>query len=145
MAILLSRCKALTNCSSTLIKHSWLRNLTVTSSLNSSEVPTSPKKAKSNDNGGKKTSPGQDKQKERVTSDLKSTGQAKPNNPMSSVAEPKVPSIHVFRQISGKIGPNASKEGQYKNPEYYCYHRLSYNDMEIEMKDKRLKQPSSLG
>jgi len=41
------------------------------------------------------------------------------------------------------VGPGASKDGQYKNPEYFCYNRMSYFEAEIEMSKYRLPQPSN--
>lgn len=38
----------------------------------------------------------------------------------------------------------ASENGVYKNPQYFCYHKNSYFDAEIEMLKYRLPQPSSL-
>ncbi len=42
------------------------------------------------------------------------------------------------------VGPGASKDGPYKNPEYYTYNALSYYDVERDMKPFRIPQPSSL-
>ncbi|KAK7870946.1 hypothetical protein R5R35_012165 [Gryllus longicercus] len=44
---------------------------------------------------------------------------------------------------SGEVGPGASKDGNYKNPEYFLYHNMSYFEAEIEMAKFRLPQPSS--
>uniref|UniRef100_A0A1Q3FN19 Putative mitochondrial nadh-ubiquinone oxidoreductase 9 kDa subunit-like protein n=1 Tax=Culex tarsalis TaxID=7177 RepID=A0A1Q3FN19_CULTA len=44
---------------------------------------------------------------------------------------------------SGPIGPGASRDGEYKVPEYYCYDRNSYFEAEIEMSKFRLPQPSA--
>jgi hypothetical protein len=41
------------------------------------------------------------------------------------------------------VGPGASKGGQYKNPEYFCYNRMSYFEAEMEMSKYRLPQPSN--
>uniref|UniRef100_A0A1B6GY67 Uncharacterized protein n=1 Tax=Cuerna arida TaxID=1464854 RepID=A0A1B6GY67_9HEMI len=43
---------------------------------------------------------------------------------------------------SGEVGPGASKSGDYKNPEYFCYNNTSYFEAEIEMAKYRLPQPS---
>ena len=43
-----------------------------------------------------------------------------------------------------KVGPGASKDGPYKNPEYYTYNEMSFYDIERDMKSFRLPQPSSL-
>ncbi|XP_069681636.1 uncharacterized protein [Periplaneta americana] len=50
----------------------------------------------------------------------------------------------VYKLPSGEVGPGASKDGSYKNPEYFCYNRISYFEAEIEMLKYRLPQPSSL-
>ncbi|KAL1377085.1 hypothetical protein pipiens_016499 [Culex pipiens pipiens] len=42
---------------------------------------------------------------------------------------------------SGPIGPGASRDGEYKVPEYYCYDKNSYFEAEIEMNKFRLPQP----
>lgn len=47
-----------------------------------------------------------------------------------------------FPHVS-ETGPGASKNGKYKNPEYFCYHPTSYFDAEIEMLKFRLPQPSA--
>jgi len=51
----------------------------------------------------------------------------------------------VFKQVDkAALGPpGTSKDGQYKNPEYFSYHNMSYTDMEIVMKDFRVPQPSN--
>jgi len=38
----------------------------------------------------------------------------------------------------------ATKNGPYKNPQYFSYHKNSYFDAEVEMLKYRLPQPSSL-
>jgi hypothetical protein len=43
-----------------------------------------------------------------------------------------------------EIGPGASKDKEYKNPEYFLYHTMSFCDMEEVMAKFRLPQPSSL-
>lgn len=48
--------------------------------------------------------------------------------------------LHLFIT---DVGPGASKDGQYKNPEYFCYHSMSYFEAEIEMSKHRLPQPSN--
>jgi len=46
-------------------------------------------------------------------------------------------------QSSPEVGPGASKEGEYKNPEYYQYNPMSFYDIEKEMSPFRLTQPSN--
>jgi hypothetical protein len=41
------------------------------------------------------------------------------------------------------VGPGASKGGQYKNPEYFCYNKMSYFEAEVELSKYRLPQPSN--
>ncbi|XP_075216548.1 uncharacterized protein LOC142321914 [Lycorma delicatula] len=60
----------------------------------------------------------------------------------SSFPNPPGLSNRVIKPPSGKIGPGASKDGEYKNPEYFSYHRTSYFEAEIEMAKYRLPQPS---
>lgn len=42
-----------------------------------------------------------------------------------------------------EVGPGASKNSTYKNPEYFCYNQDSYFEAEVEMQKFRLPQPSS--
>ncbi|CAG9861109.1 unnamed protein product [Phyllotreta striolata] len=35
------------------------------------------------------------------------------------------------------VGPGASKEGKYKNPEYYCYHKYSFVEALVELQKYR--------
>jgi hypothetical protein len=32
-----------------------------------------------------------------------------------------------------ELGPGASKQGDYKNPEYFQYHNMSYVEMEVRV------------
>jgi len=41
------------------------------------------------------------------------------------------------------LGPGAAKDAEYKNPEYYSYHLMSFADMELAMEKLRNKQPSA--
>ncbi|KAK4886092.1 hypothetical protein RN001_002363 [Aquatica leii] len=41
------------------------------------------------------------------------------------------------------VGSGASKNSDYKNPEYFSYHKLSYYEAEMEMVKYRLPQPDS--
>lgn len=52
-------------------------------------------------------------------------------------------SSKVLNVPSGAVGPGASKSGNYKNPEYFSYHRTSYFDAEPELAKYRLPQPSA--
>ncbi|XP_011311055.1 uncharacterized protein [Fopius arisanus] len=44
---------------------------------------------------------------------------------------------------SKPVGPNASKNTDYKNPEYFCYHVDSFAEAEVEMAKYRLPSPSN--
>ncbi|XP_071519816.1 uncharacterized protein NdufV3 isoform X1 [Panulirus ornatus] len=41
------------------------------------------------------------------------------------------------------VGPGALKSGNYQNTEYYCYNKMSYFDLEMEMASQRIPQPSA--
>lgn len=41
------------------------------------------------------------------------------------------------------VGPNASKDTEYKNPEYFCYHVDSFGEAEVELAKYRLPVPSN--
>lgn len=44
---------------------------------------------------------------------------------------------------SGRIGPNAGKDKEYKNPEYFCYDKDSFGEAEVELEKFRLPAPSN--
>ncbi|XP_076043898.1 NADH:ubiquinone oxidoreductase subunit V3 [Oratosquilla oratoria] len=44
---------------------------------------------------------------------------------------------------SEPVGPGASKTGDYKNAEYYCYNETSFFDFEIDMAKDRIEQPGA--
>lgn len=48
----------------------------------------------------------------------------------------------IFLVFVSEVGPGASKEGKYKNPEYFCYSDMSYFNADKEMLKFRLPQPS---
>lgn len=50
--------------------------------------------------------------------------------------------MYVFALSIPEVGPGASKHGDYKNPEYFCYKPTSFYDAEIEIAQYRLPQPS---
>ncbi|XP_046388401.1 NADH dehydrogenase [ubiquinone] flavoprotein 3, mitochondrial-like [Ischnura elegans] len=52
-------------------------------------------------------------------------------------------SSNVMNVPNTEVGPGASKNSAYKNPEYYSYHPFSYAEAEVEMLKFRLPQPSS--
>ncbi|XP_033215400.1 uncharacterized protein LOC117171872 [Belonocnema kinseyi] len=41
------------------------------------------------------------------------------------------------------VGPGASKEKEYKNPEYFCYNSESFAEAEVEIAKYRLPAPSN--
>jgi hypothetical protein len=45
---------------------------------------------------------------------------------------------------NAEVGPGAGKEKDYKNPEYFSYHVMSYADMDIVMRNLRCPQPSAV-
>ncbi|KAK0097144.1 hypothetical protein PV326_003149 [Microctonus aethiopoides] len=65
---------------------------------------------------------------------MKHTGNQKSAN-VSSSPNPNVPGLTV--------GPNASKDKEYKNPEYFCYHVDSFAEAEVELAKFRLPVPSN--
>ncbi|XP_043790156.1 NADH dehydrogenase [ubiquinone] flavoprotein 3, mitochondrial [Apis laboriosa] len=44
---------------------------------------------------------------------------------------------------STPIGPNAAKNTEYKNPEYFCYHTETFGEAEVELAKYRLPAPSN--
>lgn len=46
-------------------------------------------------------------------------------------------------EIRLAVGPNASKDKEYKNPEYFCYHVDSFAEAEVELEKFRLPAPSN--
>lgn len=52
-------------------------------------------------------------------------------------------SVRVVNVPGNEVGPGASKNSDYKNPEYFCYNSTSYFEAELEMQKYRLPQPSS--
>ena len=51
--------------------------------------------------------------------------------------------LYLCVEYSLTVGPGASKDGLYKNPEYYQYNPMSYFDIEKDMMAYRLPQPTS--
>lgn len=52
-------------------------------------------------------------------------------------------SARVVNVPGNEVGPGASKNSSYKNPEYFCYNNTSYFEAELEMQKYRLPQPSN--
>lgn len=49
----------------------------------------------------------------------------------------------IQSQIYSAVGPDASKDKEYKNPEYFCYHVDSFGEAEVELAKFRLPAPSN--
>lgn len=58
---------------------------------------------------------------------------------------PDVPGLskNIVNVPSAPVGPNASKDKEYKNPEYFCYHTESFGEAEVELAKYRLPAPSN--
>ncbi|CAG9762506.1 unnamed protein product [Ceutorhynchus assimilis] len=61
---------------------------------------------------------------------------------------PSVPNVQgvserVVKVPNEPVGPGASKDGNYPNPEYFCYDKTSYFEAEVEMLKYRCPQPSA--
>ncbi|XP_011267735.1 uncharacterized protein LOC105258273 [Camponotus floridanus] len=52
-------------------------------------------------------------------------------------------SENVVKVPSTSVGPGASKNTEYKNPEYFCYHVASFGEAEVELAKYRLPAPSN--
>ncbi|XP_015112735.1 NADH dehydrogenase [ubiquinone] flavoprotein 3, mitochondrial [Diachasma alloeum] len=66
-----------------------------------------------------------------------STAQPAPNPDVSGLSEKCV------AVPTKPVGPNASKNTEYKNPEYFCYHVDSFAEAEVEMAKFRLPPPTN--
>lgn len=51
--------------------------------------------------------------------------------------------IHIFKFYFSAVGPNAAKNTEYKNPEYFCYHTETFGEAEVELAKYRLPAPSN--
>ncbi|RLU22633.1 hypothetical protein DMN91_004911 [Ooceraea biroi] len=62
-----------------------------------------------------------------------------------STANVDVPGLseHVVKVPNASVGPDASKDKEYKNPEYFCYHVDSFGEAEVELAKYRLPVPSN--
>ncbi|KAG8328978.1 uncharacterized protein LOC124364936 [Homalodisca vitripennis] len=62
------------------------------------------------------------------------------------IPSPDVPGLssNVYQISEGQSFPGISKEGTYKNPEYFSYHCTSFYDAQVELMTYRLPQPSSI-
>ncbi|KAK0168865.1 hypothetical protein PV327_002629 [Microctonus hyperodae] len=75
---------------------------------------------------------------------MKHTGNQNATN-VSSSPNPNVPGLSEKCVAIPKqpVGPNASKDKEYKNPEYFCYHVDSFAEAEVELAKFRLPVPSN--
>ncbi|KYQ56527.1 hypothetical protein ALC60_04604 [Trachymyrmex zeteki] len=73
------------------------------------------------------------------------TFSAQDSSTSSSTANTNVPGLsnNVVKVPSTPVGPNASKDKEYKNPEYFCYHVDSFGEAEMELAKYRLPAPSN--
>ncbi|XP_072748540.1 uncharacterized protein Ndufv3 [Anoplolepis gracilipes] len=67
---------------------------------------------------------------------------------VSSINQPvniNVPGLseNVVKVPNTPVGPGASKNKEYKNPEYFCYHVESFGEAEVELVKYRLPVPSN--
>ncbi|XP_055643197.1 uncharacterized protein LOC129779635 [Toxorhynchites rutilus septentrionalis] len=72
-----------------------------------------------------------------------SAGIAKPAPPAAAPGDVPGLSSKCVHSKTGPVGPGASRDGEYKVPEYFCYDKGSYFEAEVEMEKFRLPQPSS--
>jgi len=47
------------------------------------------------------------------------------------------------KEPTGRVGPGATKTGDYKAPEYFCYTKWFFTEAEVEMQKYRCPQPSA--
>ncbi|XP_011699733.1 PREDICTED: uncharacterized protein LOC105457025 [Wasmannia auropunctata] len=66
-----------------------------------------------------------------------STGQSTANTDVPGLSR------NVVSVPGTPVGPNASKDKEYKNPEYFCYHVDSFGEAEVELAKFRLPVPSN--
>ncbi|XP_020292656.1 uncharacterized protein LOC109859130 [Pseudomyrmex gracilis] len=52
-------------------------------------------------------------------------------------------SENIVKVPNTPVGPDASKDKEYKNPEYFCYHVDSFGEAEVELAKFRLPAPSN--
>ncbi|CAG0888583.1 unnamed protein product [Cyprideis torosa] len=81
--------------------------------------------------------------KNEQKSDVKAPSEKKPKAEAPNLMK-EIPIPGVREIPSTPVGPGASKTGEYKCPEYYCYNSMSYIDIDVAMSTKRLPQPSSV-
>ncbi|KAL2717789.1 uncharacterized protein V1478_013489 [Vespula squamosa] len=69
-----------------------------------------------------------------------------------SLSDQKQPNINAnvpglsekcYKLPTTPVGPGASKDKEYKNPEYFCYHVDSFAEAEVELEKYRLPVPSN--
>ncbi|KAL0101410.1 hypothetical protein PUN28_018915 [Cardiocondyla obscurior] len=65
------------------------------------------------------------------------TGQTTVNTDVPGLSD------NIVKVPNKPVGPNASKNTEYKNPEYFCYHVDSFGEAEVELAKYRLPAPSN--
>ncbi|CAH0387465.1 unnamed protein product [Bemisia tabaci] len=75
--------------------------------------------------------------KSGAKSGAKSTAPASPSGDVPGL------SSQCLSVPATEVGPGASKQGDYKNPEYFCYNDASFFEAEVEMSKFRCPQPSA--
>lgn len=70
---------------------------------------------------------------------------AEASNINQSAVNTNVPGLseNVVQVPNTPVGPGASKDKEYKNPEYFCYHVDSFGEAEVELAKYRLPVPSN--
>lgn len=73
------------------------------------------------------------------------TFSAETSNINQSAVNTNVPGLseNVVKVPNTPVGPGASKDKEYKNPEYFCYHVESFGEAEVELAKYRLPVPSN--
>ncbi|XP_043478635.1 uncharacterized protein LOC122508992 [Leptopilina heterotoma] len=63
----------------------------------------------------------------------------------SSAVNPNVQGLseNCVKVPNHPVGPGASKDKEYKTPEYFCFTAFSFAEAEVEMEKYRLPAPSS--
>ncbi|KAG8229817.1 hypothetical protein J437_LFUL008184 [Ladona fulva] len=72
-----------------------------------------------------------------------SASSKKPSSASSPTVDVPGLSNKVLSVPNAEVGPGASKSSNYKNPEYFSYHKFSFAEAEMEMIKFRIPQPSN--
>ncbi|KAH0945118.1 hypothetical protein HN011_012150 [Eciton burchellii] len=73
------------------------------------------------------------------------SAQVSSESPVRPTKNINVPGLseNIVKMPNTSVGPNASKNAAYKNPEYFCYHIDSFGEAEVELAKYRLPAPSN--